>query len=81
MNASAEPFFKWATGSLSTAIRSPKATRNGPNRGVTPLWHGMAWHALVGCGCALSSLYHFGGHLPPKVHPSNFLCTYVLPRA
>ena len=40
----------------------------------------MAWHGFVGCGCALSSLDHFGGHLPQTASylpPSNFLYTYV----
>ena len=44
---------------------------------------GMAWHGLLGCDCALSSLYHSAGHLPQKVsylHPSNLLYTYVLRR-
>ena len=47
-----------------TCTRSLASPRQGKARqGMA----GMAWHGLVICACALSSMSHFVGHLPRKV--------------
>ena len=60
---------------------SPHTRARLPRQGKARLvWHGMAWHGLVGCACALSFTSHFGGHLPQMLnrdYVSSFVGTHL----